>query len=402
MRRRDLSPFGPLRIESDAAGHSARGDDASRFRPDVSGLRRGLVRTGAARLDGRLRASGRADPSAGPLSGGRGRASGLGGADGGALGSAGGPEHHGGPPLGPGFDRPVPPGGYAWWYVDALSDDRQYGITIIAFIGSVFSPWYAWAGRKDPLNHCSVNACIYGPRTNRWAMTERKREALERDACHLVIGPSALSWDDGVLTIRINELSAPFFKPVSGVVRVEPIAFNSHVFHLSKGGEHTWRPIAPSAHVTVAFSQPGMRWSGDGYFDMNAGDEPLENGFSDWTWSRAALSTGSTVLYDANPRMGDPLSMALRFDRHGGFEQAPPPPPAPLPRTGWRVARTTRSDDGVATVTRGFEDTPFYARTLLDQTLFGERVASVHESLSLNRFANPIVRCMLPFRIPRW
>ena len=295
----------------------------------------------------------------------------------------------------------VPPGGYAWWYVDALSDDRQYGLTIIAFIGSVFSPWYAWAGRKDPLDHCAVNVCLYGPRANRWAMTERKRGALTRDANMLTIGLSALSWDGGVLTIRIDEISTPFFKPVRGVVRVEPAGVNQHVFDLSDGGQHIWRPIAPSAHVTAAFSQPGLRWSGDGYFDMNAGAEPLEEGFSDWTWSRAALTKGSTVLYDANPRRGDPLSMALRFDRHGGFEQAPPPPLAPLPRTGWRVARMTRADDGAAKVQRGFEDTPFYARTLLDTQLFGERVASVHESLSLDRFANPIVRCMLPVRMPR-
>mgnify|MGYP000665064969 CR=1 FL=1 len=47
----------------------------------------------------------------------------------------------------PRFDAPVPPGGYSWWYVDALSDDGQHGITIIAFIGTVFSPWYAWARR---------------------------------------------------------------------------------------------------------------------------------------------------------------------------------------------------------------------------------------------------------------
>ena len=119
-----------------------------------------------------------------------------------------------------------------------------------------------------------MNVCLYGPRANRWAMTERKRGALERDSCNLAIGPSALSWDGGVLTIRVNEISAPFFKPVNGVVRVEPLGFNTHVFNLSKQGQHIWRPIAPSAHVTVAFSQPGLRWRGDGYFDMNAGDAP--------------------------------------------------------------------------------------------------------------------------------
>ncbi len=247
-----------------------------------------------------------------------------------------------------------------------------------------------------------MNVCLYGPRANRWAMTERKRGALERDGNTLMIGPSALSWDGGVLTIRINEISTPFFRPLSGVVRVEPLGVNSHIFDLSKQGQHIWRPIAPSAHVTAAFSQPGLRWSGDGYFDMNAGDAPLEDGFSDWTWSRAALSTGSTVLYDANPRNGDPLSMALRFDRHCGFEQASPPPLAPMPRTGWRVSRMTRSDDGVAAIAREFEDTPFYSRTLLNTKLFGERVASVHESLSLDRFASSIVKCMLPFRMPRW
>ncbi|MEP6836808.1 MAG: carotenoid 1,2-hydratase, partial [Bradyrhizobium sp.] len=58
----------------------------------------------------------------------------------------------------------VSPNGYAWWYVDALSDDGQYGITVIAFIGSVFSPYYAFARRKgpaDPLNHCAINVAIY-------------------------------------------------------------------------------------------------------------------------------------------------------------------------------------------------------------------------------------------------
>ena len=33
----------------------------------------------------------------------------------------------------PPFDTPVPPGGYRWWYLDALSDDGRHGITLIAF-----------------------------------------------------------------------------------------------------------------------------------------------------------------------------------------------------------------------------------------------------------------------------
>ena len=74
----------------------------------------------------------------------------------------------------PHFDQPVPRDGYLWWYLDALSDDGRHGLTLIAFVGSVFSPYYARARRQaptDPENHCAVNIAVYGP-GGRWAMKE--------------------------------------------------------------------------------------------------------------------------------------------------------------------------------------------------------------------------------------
>ena len=53
------------------------------------------------------------------------------------------------PAQGPRFDVHVAPNGYAWWYIDATSEDGRYGLTIIAFIGSVFSPYYKLSGRAD-------------------------------------------------------------------------------------------------------------------------------------------------------------------------------------------------------------------------------------------------------------
>ena len=138
------------------------------------------------------------------------------------------------------------PGGYAWWYVDALSDDGRFGLTIIAFVGSVFSPYYAWSGRADPLNHCAINVALYGP-GHRWAMTERGRGAVTRDARRLGIGPSALSWDGRGLTIDVNEIAVPFPARLRGTVRVEPTCLNDEVFTLDAAGGHIWRPIAPSA-----------------------------------------------------------------------------------------------------------------------------------------------------------
>jgi len=52
-------------------------------------------------------------------------------------------------------------------------------------------------------------------------------------------------------------------------------------------------------------------------------------------------------------------------------------------------------------VRRTLTDAPFYARSLLDAQWLGERVDVMHESLSLDRLRSPVVRAMLPFRMPR-
>ena len=36
------------------------------------------------------------------------------------------------------------------------------GLTIIAFVGSVFSPYYHWSGRAEPENHVAINVALYG------------------------------------------------------------------------------------------------------------------------------------------------------------------------------------------------------------------------------------------------
>jgi carotenoid 1,2-hydratase len=47
------------------------------------------------------------------------------------------------------------------------------------------------------------------------------------------------------------------------------------------------------------------------------------------------------------------------------------------------------------------EDTPFYQRALVNSELLGQPVRSFHESLSIPRLVSPLVRAMLPWRMPR-
>jgi carotenoid 1,2-hydratase len=79
------------------------------------------------------------------------------------------------------FDLAVPPNGYAWWYVDGISDDGTRSLSVIAFIGSVFSPWYAWSGRRAPDNNVCINVATYGP-GGRFTMTDRGRGGTAADA----------------------------------------------------------------------------------------------------------------------------------------------------------------------------------------------------------------------------
>ncbi|WP_347402086.1 carotenoid 1,2-hydratase [Ectothiorhodospira lacustris] len=299
----------------------------------------------------------------------------------------------------------VTPGGYLWWYLDAWSDDGCHGITLIAFVGSVFSPYYALARRRgtaDPSHHVSINVALYGNTPRRWAMTERGRGDLQRDKDNLVIGPSALEWGPDGLTVHLNEVSAPLPSRIRGTIRLHPEAMATRHYALDQKARHQWRPIAPCARVEVDLQQPGLRWQGHGYMDSNIGTEPLEQGFRYWDWSRAVMPNGDTVvLYEATQRDDRERMLTLRFDPRGGVRDIEPPPRQGLPISGWRVNRATRADDGRAAVRQTLTDTPFYVRSLLDTRIGGEPGLAFHESLSLERFETAVVQLMLPFRMPR-
>jgi carotenoid 1,2-hydratase len=270
----------------------------------------------------------------------------------------------------------------------------------------VFSPYYAWrrrGGGGDPGDHCAVNLVLYRPRAKRWAMTERGRGALERDAARLRIGPSALHWRGQTLEIDVDELTVPWPTRLRGRLRVHMPQVLRTSYALDAAGRHRWRPLAPCARIDVELTRPQLRWHGAAYVDSNFGDVPLERDFVRWDWSRGSLPDGRTaVLYDVERGDGTPLSLALAFDAAGRAQTLQPPPAVTLPTTGWRIGRGTRSDPGSqARVLRTFEDTPFYARSLVRTQLHGTALTAVHESLSLTRFASPVVQAMLPFRMPR-
>ena len=313
----------------------------------------------------------------------------------------------------PRFDQAVPAGGYLWWYLDALSDDGRHGLSIIAFVGSVFSPYYAAAralGRGDPQDHCAINIALYGDAGRRWAMTERGRGSISRSEREFVVGPSRIAWEGDALIVEFDEMSIPQLRRVRGRIRLRPQGLCRFVTALDANARHRWGPIAPCARIDVELDAPSVRWSGEAYLDSNEGDEPIDRAFADWDWSRARMRDGSTtVIYDVrqaatdtSPNVAGSRVIAERFQPNGCAESFRPPPRQALPASMWRIARSVRSDQGsTARVLETLEDTPFYVRSTLSSQLLGEPVTSIHESISIPRLVSLPVRLMLPWKMPR-
>lgn len=370
---------------------------------------RSVVRSSNAQHVRTVCASDGSNESLGSVSGGGRRASGSGC----AHGDHGGPDRSERSSKGPRFDQAVEPGGYLWWYVDVVSDDGRDALTLILFVGSVFSPFYARARARqgaavDPDDFCAVNIALYGERTQRWAFSEHPRAQVHREPQQLTIGRTRAVWEGDKLVVSVDERAAPLWNPRKVIGRIEVVPTTSpHVsFAIDHEGRHRWWPIAPSARAFVHLERPDVRLEGSAYLDSNFGTEPLADGFSSWHWSRsAAVDGGTTVLYDAAPRRGPQYERAMSFGSDGSWTWVDDPLlPVELPRASWGVQRWTRADAGheAPRLIRTLEDSPFYTREILEGTVRGQRGHAVHESIDLDRWRRPIVQGMLPFRMRRW
>jgi carotenoid 1,2-hydratase len=284
-------------------------------------------------------------------------------------------------------------------------------MTLIIFIGSVFSPYYAAARQRDrgaPENHCAFNMILYGPGTRkRWSMTERSSRAMERQPDTLRIGPSRVHWDGQTLVADIDERCNPLPRRMRGRVTVTPTPLTGHSVWLDDAGRHRWHPLAPIARVSVDMQAPGVRWEGRGYLDSNEGNEPLEKGFRGWDWSRESLPDGDCqVRYETRREGAQPRRLSLRFGADGSLQTGESEvSSAVLPTTNvWRIPRRTLTDPQSPwpRVLRTLEDTPFYARSLMGLGDGDTLRHAVHESLCLKRFEQRWVQTLLPFRMPRW
>lgn len=257
----------------------------------------------------------------------------------------------------------------------------------------------------------AFNVALYTPDGDFWAMTERGQTSLRREPQRLAIGNSMMEMRDETLVIRFSETALPWPghrlwpKALSGAIEITPESRCSEIFSLDDQGHHVWSPRMPRARATISCDVlPGGGWQGRAYHDMNHGTRPIEQDFVGWDWARGSEGAeGETViLYDALLRSGKRRRLALRSVGATGLEAIPMPERRELPKAFWGVKGGIACDATERpSIRRALEDSPFYTRSLVETVVSGRPLTMVHETLDCLRLSNPLVRLMLPFRMPR-
>jgi carotenoid 1,2-hydratase len=326
------------------------------------------------------------------------------------------------------LDGPIPPGGYAWWYFDARSQDGERALTAIFFIGSVFSPDYAARLRRGeqarPEEHVAVNLALYDRgKQVAWVMSEYGEPALKSAGSD---GPAIADshierLPSGALRVHIRERSAPFLLSlmkiggrIEGHFDLEPLGGPLGPFHLSssEGQAHHWHVPMPHARVRVEMKRPDFSFEGTGYHDINRGEGRLEAAFSRWSWARFHEGDRTLVLYDMREVGGE--SQALIVDSKKGDALADDAPlvveatDGPLRAVGWGLQMPSWFEVSIGGTplrcepTRLVEVAPFYARYECTLTQGGEPLSKgLGEFLDLDRFRRRGLQFLLRFKTRR-
>ncbi len=112
----------------------------------------------------------------------------------------------------------------------------------------------------------------------------------------------------------------------------------------------------------------------------------------------------TAVLYDVMRRHNaGRLAFGKRFHADGRVSDFALPPTQALPTSLWRMERSVPSDAQTEApkIHLTAEDSPFYARSIAELSLFGQRCIGMHESLNMDRFKTRWMKMLMPVRMPR-
>ncbi len=229
--------------------------------------------------------------------------------------------------FGPAHDArhidPDAPNGYEWWYFDAISDDGNYALVVIFFLGTPMSPYYKTVvDGKNPLpkDWCGVFVSLHERKPGKhwreraYAYNLYRNGAFATDAPAVHVGGSTMRGEvvDGQwrwhLTLdepglwRGRTQAELTFTLLGEPLTLPPVAEADGV----PVSDHHWVCVAPRCRVegvVTAADGESIAFGGTGYHDHNFGTLPWHD-VKSWFWARFHFveeqETRTAIFYETN------------------------------------------------------------------------------------------------------
>jgi carotenoid 1,2-hydratase len=224
------------------------------------------------------------------------------------------------------------PGAYEWWYFDTLSDDTQWAITCIWFLGNPFSPYYRQAVQGKAISPFAHNALffalyrqgqLYAYHFTRFSVSDL--QLSEGLPLCLQFGPNRL-WmhTDSQWSLTLSDTNANGRRLNAALTFTAPPLMIAAASVTELDSAHSWLPIAPACRVSgqIKLQEPHntgaetITFTGSGYHDHNWGTLPFDSAIRDWYWARAEMADQrAVILYHVRPHHEQAVSHLLLFDQ---------------------------------------------------------------------------------------
>lgn len=221
-------------------------------------------------------------------------------------------------------------GAYEWWYVDALSENADWGFVAIMFRGMPMSPDYlrdmAQGRNPKPVDHCgfAVNVYYKGKRLFQvFRGVDAADTSFSTSTCDVRVGACALRRIDvGTWHLDIDTRHPSTSR---GLVLAATVRRTGRIVHSDAEctAAHGWVLAAPLATIQarmevhdVGGCRSRVHWSGMAYHDHNMGRRAMQEDFRSWYWGRA-LQPDHGFVYLATPDASTPFAYAARVDAFG-------------------------------------------------------------------------------------
>jgi len=215
--------------------------------------------------------------------------------------------------------RPAPtgpmesPGGFVWWYLELLDQDRN-GLVLIWSFGLPFLPGYVSKARRGqgdtPRSRPSLNLAVYeGGEPSFYLLREFEPEEAEWDGAFAWrFGDTHIEGSfspDGSFRTTTVSLDCPVEDAgvrVVGTITAEgPVPRGLTGIDLDFGAPHDWTPVAAPAHGHAVLSLgdgPAFTVSGEAYHDRNASPNGLHDlGIDHWAWGHTRDMRGHDRIF---------------------------------------------------------------------------------------------------------